>query len=157
VKVSGVIWPASLVRAQLGNRANELQALMMPAAFPAVTEPGEPSNDRQCSQPQWSEFVSSKSTRAAPVRTLRFELAQVRTIDIQSDIDGLAGRIAAILNARGSALRVRTVHDRISEPSDATQMHVAIVRQNRALSLCRFSKFMDPCARTFSKPFPPLS
>jgi hypothetical protein len=95
VKVSGVIWPASLVRAQLGNRANELQALMMPAAFPAVTEPGESSNDRQCSQPQWSEFVSSKSTGAAPVRTLRFELAQVRTIDIQSDIDGLAGRISA--------------------------------------------------------------
>lgn len=120
LKVSGVIWPASLVRAQLGNRANELQALMMPAVFPVVGKPAESSNDRQCAQPQWSEFVSSKSAGAAPVWALPFELARVRTIDIQSDIDGLAGRIAAILNARGPALRARTVHDQIAEPSDAT-------------------------------------
>lgn len=120
LKVFGLIWPADLVRAQLGSRADELPALMMPAVFPVGPKTGESSNERQCAQPQWSEFVSSKSTGAAPVRALPFELAQVRSIDIQSDIDGLAGRIAAILQAQVPALRVRTVHDRVSEPSDAT-------------------------------------
>jgi hypothetical protein len=119
LKVFGLIWPANVVRAQLGSRADELAALMMPAVFPGVPK-AESSNGRDCSQPQWSEYVSSKSTGAAPVRALPFELGQVRAIDIQSDIDGLAGRIAAILNARVPALRVRTVHDQISEPSDAT-------------------------------------
>lgn len=119
LKVFGLIWPANAVRAQLGSRADELPALMMPAvSFPGAPKAGF-SNGGDCSQ-QWSEFVSSKATGAAPVRALPFELGQVRTIDIQSDIDGLAGRIAAILNARGPALRVRTVHDQISEPSDAT-------------------------------------
>jgi hypothetical protein len=120
LKVFGVIWPAEIVRAQLGSRADELPALMMPAVFPAGPKAGDSANGRQCSPPQWSEFVSSKSTGAAPVPALPFELTQVRTIDIQSDIDGLAGRIAAILNARGPGLRVRTVHDQVSEPPDAT-------------------------------------
>jgi len=119
LKVLGLVWPANVARAQLGSRADELPALMMPALLPVAPKTG-PSNGPQCSQPQWSEFVSNKSTGAAPVRALPFELAQVRTIDIQRDIDGLAGRIAAILNAPGPALRVRTVHDQISEPSDAT-------------------------------------
>ncbi len=119
LKVFALIWPANVVHSQLGSRADELPALMMPAVFPVVPKAG-PSNGRQCSQPQWSEFVSSKSAGAAPVRALPFELEQVRTIDIQSDIDGLAGRIAALLRANVPALRVRTVHDRASEPSDAT-------------------------------------
>jgi hypothetical protein len=118
LKVVGVIWPAHVVRAQLGRRADELPALMMPAMFPGAPQAGS-STGRDCSQPQWSEFVSSKSG-AAPVWALPFELEHVRTIDIHTDIDGLAGRIAAILKARVPGLRVRTVHDQISEPSDAT-------------------------------------
>jgi len=94
LKVLGLVWPANVARAQLGSRADELPALMMPALLPVAPKTG-PSNGPQCSQPQWSEFVSNKSTGAAPVRALPFELAQVRTIDIERDIDGLAGRIAA--------------------------------------------------------------
>jgi len=120
LKVSGLIRPANVVRAQLGSRADGLAALMMPALFSVAPKPGESSNGGQCSQPHWSDFVSGKSMGAAPVRALPFELTQVRSVDIQSDIDGLAGRIAAILQARVPSLRVRTVRDQISEPSDAT-------------------------------------
>lgn len=120
LKVFSLIWPSNIVRAQLGSRADELPALMMPVLFPGVPEPSKSSDGRQCLQPQWSEFVSSKSAGATPVRALPFELAQVHSIDIQSDIDGLAGRIATALHAKVPALRVRTVHDRASEPSDAT-------------------------------------
>ena len=100
LKVFGLIWPANVVRAQLGSRADGLAALMMPALFSVGPKPGESSNGGQCSQPHWSDFVSGKSTGAAPVRALPFELTPVRSIDIQSDIDGLAGRIAAILQAQ---------------------------------------------------------
>jgi hypothetical protein len=120
LKVFALIWPANLVRAQLGNRANQLPALMMPALTRVVSKADESPNGGQCVQPQWSEFVNSKSPGAEPVRALPFELAQVRSIHIQSDIDGLAGRIAAALKAQLPDLRVRTVHDRSSEPSDAT-------------------------------------
>ena len=76
--------------------------------------------------------MSSKSTGAAPVRALPFELAQVRSIDIQSDIDGLAGRIVVLLRTNVPAMRVRTVHDRDSEPSDATLDFRAECRCNEA-------------------------
>lgn len=119
LKVFAVIWPATVVRSQLGSRADELPALMMPVLFTGVPQLGESPNGRQCVQPQWSEFVTSKSAGATPVRALPFELAQVHSIGMQSDIDGLAGRIAAVLHAKVPGLRVRTVHDRGSEASDA--------------------------------------
>ena len=146
LKVFSLIWPSNVVRAQLGSRAGELPALMMPALFPGVPEPSKSSDGCQCLQPQWSEFVSSKSAGATPVRALPFELAQVHSIDIQSDIDGLAGRIATVLHAKVPALRVRTVHDRASEPSDATLDFRAECRCNeRGAPLTAFT-----CARPFS-------
>lgn len=132
LKVFALIWPANLVRAQLGSRADQLPALMMPATTVALAKAGEPSNDRPCVQPQWSQFVTSKSERAAPVLALSSELARVHSIDIQSDIDGLGGRIAATLKAQVPDLRVRTVHDRTSEPSDATLDFRAECRCNEA-------------------------
>jgi hypothetical protein len=132
LKVSALIWPAKLVRAQHGSRTDQLSALMIPATTVVLAKAGESPNDRPCVQPQWSQFVNSKSERAAPVLALPFELARVRSIDIQSDIDGLAGRIAATLKAQVPDLRVRTVHDRTSEPSDATLDFRAECRCNEA-------------------------
>ena len=118
LQVFGLIWPANLVRAQLGSRADELPALMMPSVFPDAPPPDARERSR-CEQPQWSEFVKGHATET-PVLALPFELAQVRTIDVQTDIEGLAGRIADILHAQVPGLRVRTVHDPVSGPSDAT-------------------------------------
>ena len=132
LKVAAVEWPAELVRSQLGSRADQLPALMMPAKPAILTRAGESQDRRQCVQPQWSQFVNSKSELAAPVFALPFELARVRSIDIQSDIDGLAGRIAAALKAQLPTLRVSTVHDRSSEPSDATLDFRADCRCNEA-------------------------
>lgn len=112
LKVVASLWPVPVVRAQLGNRADLLTTLMMPGVPQLAAS--------QCGQSQWTEFVSSKSPGTAPVRALPFELVHVRSLDIESDIDGLAGRIAAALKVRAPSLQVRTVHDTVSEPSDAT-------------------------------------
>ena len=125
LKVSAVMWPASLVRMQLGNRADQLRALVF------ATGPESPRGDR-CRSPQWSDFVRSKSKGAEPVLALSFEFGQVRSIRIQSDIDGLAGRIAARLRAQVPDLRVSTVHDRVSEAPDATLDFRAECRCNEA-------------------------
>jgi hypothetical protein len=119
LNVSGLIWPANLVRSQLGSRADELAALETRTVLSNVPQAREAGNGRRCVQPQWTELVSGNSTGATPVSALPSELAHVRSIDIQSDIDGLARRIATILTAQIPSLRVATVNDRTSEHADA--------------------------------------
>ncbi len=132
MSVSALIWPASFVRSQLGSRADVLPALEIRTVFSNVPQTGEAASGRRCVQPQWSQLVSGKSTGATPVAALPSELAHLRSINIQTDIDGIARRIAGILNAQVPALHVTTVHDRTSEHADATLDFRAECRCNEA-------------------------
>ena len=119
LKVHAVIMPSGVVRTQLGPRADQLQALLLPATS-AVREESSVASVSQCAQPQWSEFVALKSVGTTPVRALPYELGAVQSVFIESDTDGLAGRIAKDLEARVQNLHVSTVYDPPSESPDAT-------------------------------------
>ena len=119
LRVSAFLWPADFVRGQLGNRAEQLKSLLLPPAR-SVRKSSHQTEQTQCTEPAWSEFVKSKAAGASAVLALPFELNDVQSIDIQSDIDGLASRIASALKAKVPQLRVGTVHEHLGELSDAT-------------------------------------
>src|SRR6187551_1541723 len=69
----------------------------------------------------WSPFVVAKgggNAGAAPVKALPDEIRRIHSLNIESDVDGLAVRIAAGISSRLSALRVETVHDAPFDPTD---------------------------------------
>jgi hypothetical protein len=107
LRVTAMWWPAAIVRQTIGDRARELRATAIA------------SENRSCTTPDWSEFVT-ETTRGVPVIALPIERLAVRSILISNDIDGIAGRIAAgVMKARPD-LRVTTVHDREFDSPDAT-------------------------------------
>lgn len=132
MSVTALIWPAELVRSQLGSRAEALSGLEIRTVHSTVPERAEAGSARRCAQPQWSELVSGKSMGATPVPALPSELAHLRSINIQHDIDGIAPRIAAILAARIPALHVTTVNERTPQHPDATLDFRAECRCNEA-------------------------
>jgi hypothetical protein len=132
MRVSAIVWPAALVRSQLGGRADDLPVLGILTVPPTVPPVSKGRNERRCERRQWTELVTGNSRRATPVAALPSELARVRSISIQSDIDGIARRIAATLTARIPALRVTTVNDHTSQHADATLDFRAECRCNEA-------------------------
>jgi hypothetical protein len=110
--------PADLVRSQLTERADQLRALILPAARGSLSGDGEIAAQR-CAEPQWSEFVRRTVEPTTPVAGLPSELAQVRSIHIQADVAGIAARVAGALTKQVPALQVTTVHDRPSDAPDA--------------------------------------
>jgi hypothetical protein len=115
LKVAAGLWPAGVVRSQLGSRAEQLR----PSVMPGKSAPFNAAGGGQCAVPHWSDFVRAKSEDGSPALGLPYELSQVRSIVIQSDIDGLASRIAKALSSKVPTLQISTVHDPPSVPPDA--------------------------------------
>lgn len=116
LEVSAVLWPADVVRLQLGNRARELRSLLVAATEPGAKPLG--SGARECSEIAWTDFVKTTTGDADPA-FFPFELGGVRTLEIQRDVDGMARDIGEAIRRKHPDIDVSTVQDRSTTIPDA--------------------------------------
>ena len=112
--VGAIFWPPDVVQEAVGDRAGQLRPLFATPVADGTTT----TAPRTCDTPQWSDFVK-RTVRYSAVPGLPSELGSIRSIRIQNDVDGFAGRISAALKERLPELQIGTLHDAASEISDA--------------------------------------
>ena len=106
------------VRSLLASLAILLPFLCAAASGCANPGPAEPPPAAAAPDVPWSEFVLN-NTGESPVKAIPGEIRRIHSLSIQSDVDGLAERIANALRAKHPALRVETVHDAPYEATEA--------------------------------------
>jgi len=100
LQVAAVRWPANVARAMVRAMAGEKRVSQLPSlALRHV--------DHDCNPPVWSRFVADTTGEANP-EFFPTDLNVVEAIEINNDIDGVAGRIADALRGKRPGLRIGT-------------------------------------------------
>jgi hypothetical protein len=102
LRVKAIRWPANIVQALVGaERVSQLTSFAMRYV------------ERGCTAPPWSRFVTDVARDPDPVFS-PMDLSAVDGIEVDSDVGGLADRIADAIRARNPLLPVGTLQKRLS-------------------------------------------